>query len=76
MQERPCSHKTGRLLEELCYLSLQCDNVLDTINDFDDSSLKNTVIFDVSEFLFYLKINNLLAPHLEEAIREYMRFYN
>lgn len=76
MQERSCSHKMGSLLEELCYLSLQCDNVLDTINDFDDNSLKNTVIFDVSEFLFYLKINNLLTPHLEKAIREYMRFYN
>lgn len=76
MQKRSCSHKTGRLLEKLCYLSLQCDSVLDTINDFDVNSLKNTVIFDVSEFLFYLKINNLLAPHLEEAIREYMRFYN
>lgn len=76
MQEKSYSHKTDRLLEKLCYLSLQCDSVLDTINDFDDSSLKNTVIFDISEFLFYLKINNLLTPHLEEAIREYMRFYN
>ena len=76
MQERFCSQKMGRLLEELCCLSLQYDNALDTINDFDDSSLKNTVIFDISEFLFYLKINNLLTPHLEEAIREYMRFYN
>ena len=63
-----------KIVSNLNKISELLDNCFDDLNELDDAS--DNMIYDIENFIYYLKIRDSYTKELEEKIKFYLKYYN